>query len=207
MKDTVMVIGAHNDDQILGAGGSIARYTEEGKQVIVIVFSYGEMALPWLKKKDAIKTRVKESHESDRLLGIKRTYYLGLEEGKFLQDDKPKKKLLKLIKKYAPSKILTHSEDDPHPDHRAVHKVVKELKPKCDIFTFDVWNPIKIRRRNEPRLVVDVSTTFPKKIKAVNLHKSQKPTIFSLIWNVYFSAFMNGLKNDVKYAEVFYKLR
>ena len=41
MKNTVLVICAHPDDEIIGAGGTIATYAREGKDVITIIFSNG----------------------------------------------------------------------------------------------------------------------------------------------------------------------
>lgn len=59
-----------------------------------------------------------------------------------------------------------------------------------------------------PRLVVDITTTFHKKVKAMDAHKSQThlPLIIPLTWTVYFKAVINGWNNNCKYAEVFDKI-
>ena len=36
-KETIIVFSAHSDDFVIGAGGTIAKYTQEGKKVIAIV--------------------------------------------------------------------------------------------------------------------------------------------------------------------------
>ncbi|MFA4887817.1 MAG: PIG-L family deacetylase, partial [Candidatus Nanoarchaeia archaeon] len=40
-KETILVFAAHPDDEIIGVGGTIAKYAQEGKDVIVTIFSDG----------------------------------------------------------------------------------------------------------------------------------------------------------------------
>jgi LmbE family N-acetylglucosaminyl deacetylase len=216
-KRTVMVICAHNDDQIIGAGGTVAKYAKEGKKVVTVIVSYGELSHPHLKPEVITKTRVKESHDSDKILGCSGVVYLGMGESEFMDAVKYRAKrteiketIKKLIEKNNPTKIFTHSVDDPHGMHRKVNEIVmeivKETKIRTDVYSFDVWNPVKIRGRNAPKMVVDITDTFDKKIKALKAHKSQQMTILSLLWNVYMKAVKQGWHNNCKYAEIFYKL-
>lgn len=212
-KETAIVMCAHNDDQIIGVGGTMAKYAKEGKKVITIIFSYGESSHPHLKPEVIRKIRVKESHKSDKILGGSGIKYLGLKEGKFAEEIKNKKieeVIKRLIEKEKPSKIFTHARDDPHPDHREVFKFVKEIIEKkiitCDVYSFEVWNPVKIKR-NAPKMVVDITKTFKKKIEAFKVHESQKLTIINLLWSVYWRAITRGFNNNCKYAEVFYKIQ
>jgi len=214
MPEKILVICAHNDDNIFGLGGTIARYLKEGKKVKTIIFSYGEGSHPWLKKKESITMRVKECQKADKILGGNQSTYLGAKEFNFEKEVEKKKidkNIRKIIKKYNPSKIFTHGMDDPHPDHRAVNSIVLNIIDKInydkDVYTFDVWNPIRIRKRTEPKLIIDTSKTFKLKIKALNCHKSQKAALISLLWNVYRKDFFNGLANNCRFAEVFYKVR
>jgi LmbE family N-acetylglucosaminyl deacetylase len=168
----------------------------------------------WLKRKEAIKMRVLESKRADKLFGIKKTYYLGLKEGNFEEEFKKKeleKRLNAMISIIRPVKIFTHSIDDLHPDHRAVYKIVSEtmdrIKYKCDVYSFEIWNPFNIKKRASPKLVIDITDTFKLKIKAFKLHKSQWMAKMIMLPTTYIRALGNGLSRDVKYAEVFYKLR
>ena len=56
--ESVFVLCAHSDDQILGVGGTMARYSHEGKEVTIIVFSYGEKSHIWLKKRYIANIRI-----------------------------------------------------------------------------------------------------------------------------------------------------
>jgi len=213
-KERILIICAHNDDQVFGIGGTMAKYAKEGKVIKTVIFSFGELSHPHLKPEVIIKKRVKESLESDKILGGKGITYLGLKEGKFLQEIE-KKNIKEVVKKIIdeekPDRIFAHSVNDAHPDHRAVYHFVKELTDeinyKGSIYLFGVWSPVRIKNRNLPKMFVDITDTFSKKIEAIKAHKSQQLTIVSLLWNVYLKAIMNGWSNNCKYAEVFYKLK
>ena len=213
-KHTILAICAHNDDQIIGAGGTLAKYAREGKKVKTIILSFGESSHPHFKRKVIVTQRVKESLKSDKILGGAGIAYFGLKEGKFEEEFRKRRiaeKLAWIISQEKPVKIFTHSADDPHPDHKATNKIVMDLAQKqkltCDIYSFDVWNIAKLFGQNLPKLVVDVTSTFPLKIKALKIHKSQKLTIITLLWNIYLRARINGIYARTKYAEVFYKIK
>ncbi|MBN1502472.1 PIG-L family deacetylase [Candidatus Woesearchaeota archaeon] len=215
LKETVLCLCAHNDDHILGAGGTLAKYAKEGKHIIVVIFSYGELTHPHLKRKIIVETRVKEAKRAEKLLGTDELYFIGLKEGNFVKeinDKKILKKLINIIKERKPSKIFTHSRDDPHRDHKAVYNftlnLVQKTNYKGDVFTFNVWNFfLNLRKGVLPKLVVDISDTFKAKIEALNKHKSQKLILMQFMWNVYLQAWLNGILHNMKYAEVFYKIK
>ncbi len=213
MPQTILAICAHNDDQIIGAGGTLAKYARQGKRIRTIICSFGESSHPHLHREVIVERRVKESLRADKILGGSGVAYFGLKEGSFpaeFTNNNIKKKLAWLVAKEKPTKIFTHSSDDAHPDHRAVNKIVTELvrekKIPCPVFEFQVWNVIKITHRNNPRLVVDITDTFSTKIRAFGAHTSQKLAFWSLIWNVVFRARIAGLLHGSTYAEVFYKI-
>lgn len=213
-RPAVIAFCAHNDDHLIGAGGTLAKYAREGAHVIIVIFSYGELTHPWLQEKVAIKMRVEESKKADRILGANRLYYFGLKEGNFLeeiQERKIKNRIKRIITIVQPTKIFTHSPDDPHPDHQAVYGTVTELveesRLQCDVYSFDIWNPFNIRFRDKPKLVVDVSDTFHMKTRAFRVHRSQWLARAAMMPAIYARALLNGLDNGVRYAEVFVKLK
>jgi LmbE family N-acetylglucosaminyl deacetylase len=213
-KSTIIVFCAHSDDQILGVGGTMVKYANEGKRIYTLIFSFGEATHPWLKRNVAAEMRAKESEAADKIIGGRGIRFLGLKEGRFSEEFEKKNMrsfVKSIIRKLKPEKIFTHSIDDPHPDHRAVHKLVldtvDEMGYRCDIYAFDVWNPLKIRKRSEPRLYVDITDTFDTKMKALAQFRSQWLAMLALRWSVYIRAWINGIHNDCKYAESFVKVR
>ncbi len=208
----ILVLCAHNDDQVVGVGGTLAKYAKEGKKFKTIVFSYGEKSHPHLKSGVISKIRQREGAKSDRLLKGSGIKYLGLKDftlKKELANPEVKEKIAEIIQKEKPKKIFTHSPSDSHPDHKAVYNLVKELiqkkKIKCEVYSFDVWtifNP----KRGQPKLIVDVSKTFEKKLEAIFTHKSQKNILITIILNTCLKAIINGWIYKYKYAEVFNKI-
>ncbi len=213
--DSVFVLCAHSDDQILGVGGTMAKYSQEGKDVTIIVFSYGEKSHIWLKKRYIANIRIQESEEAGRIVGAKRVLFFNLEEGRFPEDFVKKniaKRLQKLFATYKPGKVFTHSPDDFHPDHKALSKLILEFcdshKYQGDVYCFDIWNPLNTTTRDKPRLVVNVTRTFSTKLKALRVFKSQRWNAISiLIGAVCWRAVKNGLLYGCRFAEVFYKIR
>lgn len=213
MPETILAIGAHNDDHIIGVGGTLIKYVKEGKRFKTVIFSYGEVSHPHLKPEVIVAKRIKEAKESDELMGGSGITYLGAYDRTFEDDIRLldiKKKLKQIIRKEKPSKIFTHAPDDAHPNHRAAYKTVmaavSELDEKPEVYSFEVWNFIAMKNRNKPKLVVDVSDTYKKKIDAFKAHESQQATIRFLLWKVYLRDYLNGLNNKCRFAEVFIRL-
>jgi LmbE family N-acetylglucosaminyl deacetylase len=223
-KGNILVVCAHSDDQILGPGGTMAKYAREGYNVYTVIFSYGEGSHPHMKLSYVARTRVAESKEADAIIGGKGVIFLALKDGKMREDFKKKNmnaRFQRLLLTYKPCKIFTHSIDDLFPDHRFVREKVIEA---CDsfarknlldpeVYSFDVWNLWRIGRRGEPKLVVDISDTFKYKIKALHSFKSQinffsHTVLVNILYvAVYVKAFINGLRYGYKAAEVFYRIR
>ncbi|KYK26311.1 hypothetical protein AYK26_05375 [Euryarchaeota archaeon SM23-78] len=222
-KGSILVICAHPDDKVLGAGGAMAKYAKEGFDVHTIIMSFGEGVKPYVKREIISKTRIKEAQKADKIIGGKGVTFLGLKENRFEQDFEKRgidKNFKKIIRKIRPTKIFTHSSDDAHSDHRATFKLVlkmyKEMNLKADFYTFEVWHLINLKKRDKPKLVVDTSNTFKTKMKALKAFKSQidLSTFYNyLVLNnflfllTYIKDLLNGIKHNTKYAEVFYKVR
>jgi LmbE family N-acetylglucosaminyl deacetylase len=213
-KETILVICAHPDDEILGPGGTIAKYSREGKRVIAVIFSYGENSHWWLKKKYTVEMRVKESKAAGKLVGTAETMFLGLKDLQLKEEITKKKNLNtieKIIRKYSPTKIFTHSPDDMiYSDHKAVwdavEKVTKRMDYKGDIYVFNIWAK-DVRLSNNPKLAVDISDTFHLKWKALKLFRSQHKYIFQLYPGVLWRAVKGGIENKCRFAESFSKVK
>lgn len=214
MGDKILVFCAHSDDEVISSGASIAKYAEEGKEVIVNIFSYGEASNPIVQSEVIINERILEANRIGNYLGIKEIKFLGITDGRIFEkinDQEFLDKIKDIINKNKPNKILVHAANDPHRDHRSAHKiiikVVDSLKTKYDVFTFDVWNVINVFRKNKLELYVDVSNTFDKKLNALKMFDSQKLYVNTLLPSILFNAKLNGSKINCKYAEKFLKVR
>lgn len=213
-KETVLVLGAHSDDFVIGAGGTIANYVNEGKRVISIVFSYGEMSHPWLKEEAVQDMRTEEAFEASKVLKC-RTIFFSLKEGKFIEEYKEKNvydKIMKIIEKEEPTKIFTHSIEDPHPDHKAVNQITMEIydalpkKLKPEVYVYSVWNPVSFKTK-WPALYVNVTKTFGLKLEALKTFKSQKIHVAYPLFLLLFRSVKDGLKRGKLFGEMFYRIK
>jgi len=122
-----------------------------------------------------------------------------------------------IIKRHNPEKIFLHSGDDLHHDHRAVNKIFMEnyerLNLNAQVYTFNVSNILDIKKRNRPRLVINTSRTFHKKINALKCFRSQiNPLTYIFTNNIlfivtYIKSVINGMKYGCKHSEVFFRLK
>ncbi len=213
-KESVLVCSAHSDDFVLGAGSTIAKYAKEGKKVHCLVFSYGEMSHPWLKPKEVQQMRLKEAQDAAKLLGAT-VEFLDLQEGNFLKETEKKKavkKFIEKVKRRKVNKVFTHSSEDPHPDHRAVHKITlqsfeqlsKAQRP--EVYVYSVWNPIEFNT-DFPALCVDIKGYFKIKAEALKKFPSQKVHVIYPSFMSFFRAFRDGIKIRKLMVEKFYRIR
>lgn len=209
--ETIFVFSAHSDDYVLGAGGTIAQYARQGKKVIAVVFSYGERSHPWLKPKVVQKMRSQEAQNASKLLGCN-VLFFDLQEFHFLEDYQQQGKeqeLLRLLQRYQPTKVFTHSNEDPHPDHQAVHKITQQviglLGKKPEVYIYSIWNPVSVRTAY-PALYVDISSTFRTKLKALRTFRSQQLHIAYPFFLVLFRAVTEGWHLRKKAAEKFFRI-
>ena len=212
-KLRIMVFAAHSDDETIGCGATIAKYAEEGHQVISIIMSSGTGSSPWLKKDVLIQIREEEAKKIANYLGVQETIFLGLQDGKLpeeIEDIKVLETVKKIIERYQPDKVYVHSKHDPHPDHRATNKIALKAinqidkQHKIGVYIFEIWNVV---HEMHPRVYEDVSKTFWKKIKAMKMFTSQWFFVYILLIPVILRAKMAGFYSKCKYAERFYKIR
>ena len=156
--------------------------------------------------------RKKESEIADKIIKGKGVEFFGLKESKFEQNKEDTKQKIKLIiNKINPIRIFLHSVNDPHPDHKNVNRIVletiDEMDYKGDVYSFNVWNVLSFKNTNNVKLVVNISNTFKVKSKALKCFKSQGLSLLLLIPFIYTKNFIDGFKNNMKFAEIFQKVR
>ena len=109
----ILVIGAHPDDESIGAGGAIAKHIENGDTVFIVLFSVGHTPIqPKLKD---------QTYDMLKVFGIKKKnlFWLNCKSGNFDLEDKIKinSKLTEIINDIKPKIVYTHFYADTHLDH------------------------------------------------------------------------------------------
>ena len=69
----ILVIAPHPDDEVLGCGGTIAKHVDQEDEVYLCVVTKAYTP-DW--SKEFLENRPKEIEKADKILGIKKTYFL-----------------------------------------------------------------------------------------------------------------------------------
>lgn len=185
-----MLVVAHPDDSEFSSAGTVARLTDAGKRVIVIQVTSGDRGSP---DRNAIPaqvaaTREAELQEAARRLGIEEVVFLRCPDGELLPDLSLREKIVRMIRTWKPDVIITHDPFRPyalHPDHRAVGLATTDaVYPTA---RDPLYFPEHLREGLEPHKaaeiwyfgpevpdkVVDITSTFDRKIDALKAHVSQ----------------------------------
>ena len=117
----VLVIAAHPDDEILGAGATIHRLSREGKNVEVLIMCEG------VSLRHSNFTLDKAKHlamQAAKKCGVKRVHFGGFGHNGTLLDEVSNREVVKAISeriiKSKAKLIFTHFSEDIHVDHRIV---------------------------------------------------------------------------------------
>lgn len=124
MNEKVLVLAPHCDDEILGCGGVMARYVDEGVTVYVAVITNGHLGAPELFSEEGTKKVRREAVEAHQYIGVNETYFLDFPAPKL--DSVPSYKLSielnKLINKLEISTLYIPHRGDIHKDHRQTYE-------------------------------------------------------------------------------------
>jgi N-acetylglucosamine malate deacetylase 1 len=184
MKTKILIIAPHPDDEVLGCGGTIKKYSQKGDEVCLCIVTKA-YAPDWSEK--FLKKREKEIIKSKNVLGIKKIFYLGLPTVKL--DTIPQKKLNDLIascfKKCNPDLVFIPHGGDINKDHRLVFEAAMvATRPKPGLSVKKVlcyetlseteW-PISFSKKDIfiPNFYVDISKTIKVKLKAMACYETE----------------------------------
>ncbi len=216
MKNNVIIISAHPDDETLGAGGTLLRHKFKGDKLFWIIGT--EMSLSKSYSEDQIKSRNNEIEKVAKFYGFKKVFRLNFETSKL--DSSSLIKLIPLIsdifKEVEPNIIYNLNLNDAHSDHRVLseavmantkafrHPYIKQvLMYECISETeFSAQLPERIFI---PNYFVDITPFLEDKIKIMEIYKSEidiHPFPRS-IDNIKALSTYRGAAANVKYAEAF----
>jgi len=183
MGKRVLVVAPHPDDETLGVGGTIAKYSAQGAEVFVLMVS-GHLP-PLYRREDYDKT-VTEAHVAFELLGVAKSEFLEIPAT--MIGDQPLHKLngriSKIFNDFNPH-IVFCPYPDRHVDHRLVFDSVMvatrpvgvgrniEIVAAYETLSETHWNAPHIEPNFIPNWVVDITEQIEKKMEAVKCYESQ----------------------------------
>lgn len=184
----ILVIAAHPDDEVLGMGGTIAKLTQAGNEVYVLIVTDGSSS----QYRDSdelskiIEDKKLETKACADVLGVKKVFYGELPDMKL--DSTPHIAINQVIEKtideVQPQFVYTHFWGDVNMDHQCVYKstlvavrpvmgqVVKELY--CyRVPSSTEWTPNKADTMFMPNVFVDIEKESEIKYEAFSKYTTE----------------------------------
>jgi LmbE family N-acetylglucosaminyl deacetylase len=129
----LMSVLAHPDDESLGFGGTLAKYSANDVETYLITATRGEIGWQGPPEKNPGKEKLGKIREAEllaaaRVLGIKEVHFLDYIDGALDQADPAVivAKLTRLLRQIRPQVVITFGPDGAygHPDHIAISQYV-----------------------------------------------------------------------------------
>lgn len=169
----VLVVAPHADDEVLGVGGTIAKYIDEGNEVYVCVITTGHSSMFPQEVLDKLRNEAIKAH---KFLGINQTYFLDLPA--VMLSEVPKhevnKKINGVIDEVQPDVVFIPHFGDMHLDHYIVSQAamvcVRPIKDHriLEVYSYETlseteWNIPHVTNVFIPNTYIDITGYLDKK--------------------------------------------
>lgn len=216
MKNKILIIAAHPDDEILGCGGTIFKLRKTHKIEIMFMTDGVSSRLSTKSVKFTRDVRREECLKVFNYLKIKKPLFYNFPDN--AMDSVPFINIVRVIEEkvfsYKPEIIITHFENCLNIDHQLTFKaVVTACRPSKKssvkkILSFEIpsstdWS---LNKKNfNPNYFVDISNFIKHKINALKIYKSEmrKYPHSRSLKNVKALAQVRGTACGLNYAEAF----
>ena len=174
----VLALAPHPDDIELCCGGTMILLADSGYQVGLIDLTRGEKAT-----RGTPEIRAREAETARGILGALFRKNLGLPDlGIDSRSAEQLQAVVEAIRRHRPRLVLISSEHDRHPDHVEAAHLVERAAYVAGLSEYAAagspWRPQKVgfymgRVVFEPKVIVDVSAVFERKMQAAAAFQSQ----------------------------------
>ncbi len=179
-KLKVIVTGGHPGDPEYGCGGTIARYTDEGHEVVLLYLNRGEKGCPETPGQAAANVRPAEAKRACDILKA-RPMFAGQCDAHAIVDREHYDAFRAIIQAERPDVLFTHWPVDGHADHRAISMLSYDawlkMGKKFGFYYYEVSDG-EDTLMFTPTDFVDIAITEPRKRAACYAHASQAPDKF-----------------------------
>ena len=190
MTDSVLVVAAHPDDEVLGCGGTIARHADAGDQVRVLIVAEGATSRQQQRDRnqasDELSALSQAAQKAGAILGANGVELLDLPDNRLDSLDRLDliKQIEERISRHQPQVVCVHHAGDVNIDHRRLHEAVVTAcrptpgQPVRRLLSFEVassteWQPPGSAPAFEPNWFVDISAQWLRKREALEAYASE----------------------------------
>jgi LmbE family N-acetylglucosaminyl deacetylase len=195
-KCKIVITGGHPGDPEYGCGGTIARFTALGHDVVLLYMNDGA----WQQTTSA--TRIAEAKKACEILKA-RPAYANQINGHAIVDNQHYQEFQSILEKENPDAVFTHWLIDNHPDHRGIANLTfeswKQLKHRFALYYYEVSDGEDTTQFPAPTHYVDITATADTKKAACYAHASQTPDSYYALQDTV--ATFRGLQSGSAKAE------
>ena len=190
MNESVLVIAAHPDDEVIGCGGTIARHSEAGDLVQVLIIAEGATSRQRHRERSAAINEISElavsANKACSILRANKVELLDLPDNRLDSIDRLDiiKHIEERIQHYQPKTVYVHHAGDVNVDHRRLHEAVVTAcrptpgHPVHRLLSYEVassteWQPPSSAPAFQPNCFVDISTHWKRKKQALEAYSSE----------------------------------
>jgi bacillithiol biosynthesis deacetylase BshB1 len=170
---------SHPDDAELSAAGTLLKLKSLGYRTGVLDMTRGEMGTRGTRE-----GRAEEAREAARILKLDARLNLEQPDGHVWLTEEARRAMVRVIRRHKPKVILTSHWDDPHPDHAATARIVREAARLASMRRYDeefglanvpvpALAHVVFSRLVPPSFIVDVSDFLDEKMRSIRAHASQ----------------------------------
>jgi bacillithiol biosynthesis deacetylase BshB1 len=175
----VLAVFSHPDDAELTMAGTLIKLKRLGRRVGIADMTRGEMGT-----RGTPEIRAKEALNSASVMGLDVRVNLGLPDGHLKLDQHSREVVVRALRTYRPAVLFTSHWDDPHPDHAATARIVREAARLATMRNYDreagqhsITMPAIAHavysRLVLPSFIVDISECAEEKMAAIRAYASQ----------------------------------
>jgi LmbE family N-acetylglucosaminyl deacetylase len=185
-----LAIVAHPDDLEFGAAAAIARWTQQGKEIVYSLVTSGEAGIDGMPPDQTRPLREQEQRDSAAAVGVEVVEFLGLPDGVLEYGVPLRRELAKVIRRHRPEIVITNNFRDTwdgavllnQADHIATGKAVLDAVRDAGnrwVFTeqldggLEPWGGVReIWAASSPQSQhgVDVTDTFDRGVASLLAH-------------------------------------
>ena len=175
----VLVFAPHNDDEVLGVGGTIAKHVQLGDEVCVCEVTSGPK----------YKMMQEEARKAHAVMGVQNSVFLNLPYVELADISKRETnaKIQSVVTSFQPDIVYIPFRGDMHLDHRMVTEAamvaVRPLPGSSvkKVYMYETlsetgWNVPNESNTFIPNVWVDITDTIDIKVKAMKCYESQIQT-------------------------------